>query len=232
MTDTRDVLIGLLLLYWTSTIIYLTQIRFFFPMASSNPEHPIHSPINFLIIPADALPMLNLPLFRIFMATCENKIKRKKGFFFLIKVLSAFMFFPFPGFHSSPLYTSLPAVPVPQNGQSVQRRASHQECFKTWHVRQPNTSHFIHKIVFWYWCFNYSLFSHFSTKKWIRKGFRFQRAEPEETAQKKPPDTEKYLFCIAQEKGTRLHWCCSLSLLLQRRKAEILLRSTNIHSIF
>lgn len=43
-----------------------------FCMTSSNTEHLIHPPINFLIIPADALPMLNLPLFRMFMATCEE----------------------------------------------------------------------------------------------------------------------------------------------------------------
>lgn len=40
-----------------------------FLLAASHAEHPIHPPINFLIIPADALPMLNLPLLRMFMAT-------------------------------------------------------------------------------------------------------------------------------------------------------------------
>lgn len=140
------------------------------------------------------------------------------------------MFFLFPGFHSSPLYTSYLQYQSLKLGSQCSAEHLTRNALKP--GISDNLTHFIHKIVFWYWCFNYSLFSHFSTKKWTRKGFRFQRAEPEETAQKKPPDTEKYLFCIAQEKGTRLHWCCSLSLLLYRRKAEILLRSTNIHSIF
>lgn len=34
-------------------------------------------PINFLIIPAEELPMLNLPELRIFMAICSKKNKKK-----------------------------------------------------------------------------------------------------------------------------------------------------------
>lgn len=73
----------------------------------------------------------------------------------------------FLGFHSSPL-TLLTCNTSPQTGQSVQHWASHQKCFKTRYFRQPNTSDFIHKTVFWCWWFSYSLFSNFCTEKWTR----------------------------------------------------------------